>query len=145
MSSHRPLQHVNAQSALQAALRFLRERMHGEGDTMRHLASVGYRLSYEQDPRTEFDFAVTNMSVDLRSGVRLLRAAELLTGGTLPPGHARLHAGTCRRDLRIMKLLLRPAEAIPGSYTTAEHRQMSTSRNALLVLRAGARESPRRL
>lgn len=47
---------------------------------MRHLASMGYRLGYEQDPRTEFEFGVANMSVDLRSGVRLLRAAELLTG-----------------------------------------------------------------
>lgn len=72
--------YVDARSLLQAALRFLQERMHGEGDTMRHLASMGYRLSYEQDPRTEFDFAVSNMSLDLRSGVRLLRAAELLTG-----------------------------------------------------------------
>ena len=72
-------------TGLQAALRFLRERMHGEGDTMRHLASMGYRLSYEQDPRTEFDFAVRNMSVDLRSGVRLLRAAELLTGTAPSP------------------------------------------------------------
>ena len=65
---------------LQAALRFLRERMHGEGDTMRHLASMGYSLTYEQDPRSEFAFAISNMSIDLRSGVRLLRAAELLTG-----------------------------------------------------------------
>ena len=69
----------------QAAERFLRERMHGEGNTMRHLASMGYRLGYEQDPRTEFDFVISNMAADLRSGVRLLRAAELLTGTlTLP-------------------------------------------------------------
>ncbi len=51
---------------------------------MRHLASMGYRLGYEQDPRTEFDFIISNMATDLRSGVRLLRAAELLTG-TNPP------------------------------------------------------------
>ncbi len=47
---------------------------------MRHLASMGFRLAYEQDPRTEFDFAVGNLGLDLRSGVRLLRVAELLTG-----------------------------------------------------------------
>jgi hypothetical protein len=64
----------------QAADRFLRERMHGEGNTMRHLASMGYRLGYVQDPRTEFDFIISNMATDLRSGVRLLRAVELLTG-----------------------------------------------------------------
>ena len=64
----------------QATQHFLRGRMHGEGDTMRHLASMGFRLKYEQDPRTEFDFAVANLGVDLRSGVRLLRMAELLAG-----------------------------------------------------------------
>ena len=68
---------------MQAAEKFLQERMHGEGNTMRHLASMGYRLTYEQDPRTEFDYAITAMSMDLRSGVRLLRAAELLTGKPL--------------------------------------------------------------
>ena len=69
--------------SVQAAERFLQERMHGEGNTMRHLASMGYRLTYEQDPRTEFDYTISAMSVDLRSGVRLLRAAELLTGEPL--------------------------------------------------------------
>ena len=69
----------------QATQHFLRGRMHGEGDTMRHLAGMGFRLKYEQDPRTEFDFAVANLGVDLRSGVRLLRIAELLTGATLIP------------------------------------------------------------
>ena len=68
----------------QATQHFLRGRMHGEGDTMRHLASMGFRLRYEQDPRTEFDFAVANLGVDLRSGVRLLRVAELLTGRLSP-------------------------------------------------------------
>ena len=68
---------------MQAAEKFLLERMHGEGNTMRHLASMGYRLTYEQDPRTEFDYTMSAMSVDLRSGVRLLKAAELLTGKPL--------------------------------------------------------------
>ena len=45
----------------QATQHFLRGRMHGEGDTMRHLASMGFRLRYEQDPRAEFDFAVANL------------------------------------------------------------------------------------
>ena len=59
--------------------------MHGEGNFMRHLASMGYRLSYEQDPRTEFDFKLENLGMDLRSGVRLLRLAELLTGHLYRP------------------------------------------------------------
>lgn len=47
---------------------------------MRHLAGLGFRLAYEQDPRTEFDFGVASLATDLRSGVRLLRLTELLTG-----------------------------------------------------------------
>ncbi len=47
---------------------------------MRHLASLGLRLSYEQDPRTEFEFGISSLAADLRSGVRLLRLTELLTG-----------------------------------------------------------------
>ncbi|CAL8472299.1 g11841 [Coccomyxa elongata] len=67
-------------SSSQAVEKFLRGRMHGEGDVMRHLASLGLRLGYEQDPRTEFDFALGSLAVDLRSGIRLLRLTELLTG-----------------------------------------------------------------
>lgn len=67
-------------SHAQAVEQFLRGRMRGEGDFMRHLASMGFRLRYEQDPRTEFDCAVACIGVDLRSGVRLLHLAELLTG-----------------------------------------------------------------
>lgn len=63
--------------------KFLRGRMHGEGDVMRHLTSLGLRLGYEQDPRTEFDFALSSLAIDLRSGVRLLRLTELLTGPTV--------------------------------------------------------------
>lgn len=65
---------------VQAVEKFLRGRMHGEGDVMRHLASLGLRLGYEQDPRTEFEFGIHSLAADLRSGVRLLRLTELLTG-----------------------------------------------------------------
>ena len=54
--------------------------MFGEGDIMRHLASNGYRLTYEQDPRAEFNFGVTNLALDLRNGMRLCKLIELLSG-----------------------------------------------------------------
>lgn len=47
---------------------------------MRHLASNGYRLAYEQDPRAEFVFGVTNLALDLRNGMRLCKLIELLCG-----------------------------------------------------------------
>ena len=54
--------------------------MFGEGDVLRHLGQLGYRLSHEQDPLAEFDFALTNLAVDLRDGLRLCKVTELLTG-----------------------------------------------------------------
>lgn len=54
--------------------------MLGEGDIMRHLASNGYRLFYEQDPRAELAFGVENLAIDLRDGLRLCRLVEVLSG-----------------------------------------------------------------
>ena len=65
---------------LQAVELFLRDRLHGEGDTMRSLASKGFRLSYYQDPRMEYNFGVDNLAVDLRNGLRLSKLVQLLTG-----------------------------------------------------------------
>ena len=59
---------------------FLKDRLFGEGDFMRHLASKGYKLHYQQDPRAEFEFGVTNLAIDLRNGMRLCKLVEQLTG-----------------------------------------------------------------
>lgn len=47
---------------------------------MRHLELLTYRVAYEQSPLMEFPFAVSNLAVDLRDGLRLLKVAEALTG-----------------------------------------------------------------
>lgn len=65
---------------MQAVESFLKDRLYGEGDTMRHLASKGFRLSYEQDPRREYDFRIQTLAVDLRNGMRLCKLVESLTG-----------------------------------------------------------------
>ena len=73
---------------MQALVTFLKDRLFGEGNVVRHLASKGYRVEYEQDPRKEFDFSVTNIAVDLRSGLRICKLVEVLTGEKpqiLPP------------------------------------------------------------
>ena len=77
----------------QAVELFLRDRMHGEGDTMRHLASKGFRVYYDQDPRKEYDYGVQTLAVDLRNGLRLSKLIELLTG--MPSkGYRDLHVMT---------------------------------------------------
>jgi abnormal spindle-like microcephaly-associated protein len=61
-------------------MEFLHERLVGEGNVLRHLELLGYKLHYKQDPLVEYPFAISNLAVDLRDGLRLLRLAELLTG-----------------------------------------------------------------
>ncbi|KAM5237781.1 abnormal spindle-like microcephaly-associated protein [Ctenodactylus gundi] len=60
-------------------LAFSRDFLSGEGDLSRHLSLLGLPVSHVQTPFDEFDFAVTNIAVDLQCGVRLVRAMELLT------------------------------------------------------------------
>ncbi len=52
----------------------------GEGNLLRHLELLGYRLTYKQSPLAEYPYGVTNLAVDLRDGLRLVRLAELLAG-----------------------------------------------------------------
>ena len=54
--------------------------MFGEGDLMRHLSQLTYKLMYHQDPLAEYDFSLISMSTDLQDGVRLCKMAEALTG-----------------------------------------------------------------
>nr|KAF6276382.1 hypothetical protein mPipKuh1_001099 [Pipistrellus kuhlii] len=60
-------------------LAFSRRFLSGEGDLCRHLSGLGLPVSHVQTPLDEFDFAVTNLAVDLQCGARLVRAVELLT------------------------------------------------------------------
>lgn len=52
----------------------------GEGDVLRSLGRLGYRLQYEQQPKREVNFAVANLAVDLRDGLRLCKLADVLLG-----------------------------------------------------------------
>ncbi|BFZ20292.1 hypothetical protein BsWGS_23331 [Bradybaena similaris] len=67
-------------SSKEVLIEFSREVLSGEGDITRHLAYLGYTVSHSQKPIDEFDFAVTNLSSDLRDGLRLCRVLEFLAG-----------------------------------------------------------------
>ncbi|KAM9130436.1 abnormal spindle-like microcephaly-associated protein isoform 3-T3 [Pangshura tecta] len=60
-------------------LAFSRDFLSGEGDLSRHLGFLGLPVGHVQTPLDEFDFAVTNLAVDLQCGIRLVRTMELLT------------------------------------------------------------------
>ncbi|XP_030584053.1 abnormal spindle-like microcephaly-associated protein isoform X2 [Archocentrus centrarchus] len=59
-------------------LAFSRDFLSGEGILPRHLSYLGLPVSHVQRPLDEFNFAVKNLAVDLRCGVRLVRVMELL-------------------------------------------------------------------
>ena len=54
--------------------------MKGVGDVMHPLELWGYRLEHAQCPADDFDYSVTNLKEDLRSGIRLAKLYEVLTG-----------------------------------------------------------------
>ena len=66
---------------MQVVSDFLQSRLVGEGNVLRHLELLGYRLGYSQSALMEYPFAITNLAVDLRDGLRLIKVAEVLTGG----------------------------------------------------------------
>lgn len=49
-----------------------------EGDVTRHLSYYGYTVTHTQSYLDEFDYAVNNIAVDLRDGVRLWCVINLL-------------------------------------------------------------------
>lgn len=67
-------------SSADMLINFAKEFLAGEGNVLRHMQnSCGYSLHHVQRTLDEFDFRVTNLAVDLRDGLRLTRAVELLT------------------------------------------------------------------
>ncbi|XP_073669678.1 abnormal spindle-like microcephaly-associated protein isoform X2 [Paramisgurnus dabryanus] len=60
-------------------LAFSRDFLSGEGILSRHLGHLGLAVSHVQTPLDEFNFAVKNLAVDLRCGIRLVRVMELFT------------------------------------------------------------------
>uniref|UniRef100_A0A6Q2ZL10 Calponin-homology (CH) domain-containing protein n=1 Tax=Esox lucius TaxID=8010 RepID=A0A6Q2ZL10_ESOLU len=58
-------------------LAFSRDFLSGEGILPRHLGYMGFPVSHIQTPLDEFSFAVKNLAIDLKCGIRLVRVMEL--------------------------------------------------------------------
>ncbi|KAL5011550.1 hypothetical protein ScPMuIL_010101 [Solemya velum] len=68
----------DVKSSKEVLYQFSRDYLSGEGDIIKHLGYFGYKVSYVQRALEEFDYAVTNLAVDLRDGLRIVRTFELL-------------------------------------------------------------------
>ena len=86
---HKKAPHKESRSIL---LTFSREVLSGIGDITKVLRSYGYVVKHKQTYLDEFDYAVKDMSSDLRDGVRLCRAMELITGKRNLTCHCRVPA-----------------------------------------------------
>lgn len=56
----------------------LGEAMHGEGDLLMHLMTLGYKLNYQQLALSEYDFTIANLFEDIQDGIILCRVVQLL-------------------------------------------------------------------
>nr|CDS27703.1 abnormal spindle microcephaly associated [Hymenolepis microstoma] len=67
-----------AKSSAAVCLTLGRNYLTRESNLPRSLSNFGANLSVSQTPLDEFDFTVTNLAVDLRDGLRLVKLADLL-------------------------------------------------------------------
>ncbi|CAL8089046.1 unnamed protein product [Calicophoron daubneyi] len=68
----------NIKSTADSLLTFSRNFLTGENNLVRHLCTLGARVEVVQTALDEYQWEVTNLAVDLRDGVRLVKLAELL-------------------------------------------------------------------
>lgn len=59
-------------------IRFTREVIAGIGDITRHLRPLGYVVSHKQSYLDEYKYAVHNIALDIRDGVRLVKVMEII-------------------------------------------------------------------
>jgi abnormal spindle-like microcephaly-associated protein len=54
-----------------------RDFLSQEGDITKHLARIGLKVYYSQEPIDEIDYSIDNLAIDIRDGVRLARMTEI--------------------------------------------------------------------
>ncbi|CAG9584485.1 unnamed protein product [Danaus chrysippus] len=59
-------------------IRFTRELIAGIGDITKHLRPLGYVVSHKQSYLDEYKYAVHNIAIDIRDGVRLTKVMEII-------------------------------------------------------------------
>ena len=69
----------SAKSSREVLITICRECMGGEGRTIKHLEHFGIHVSHVQKPLDEYEFAIDNLAIDLKDGVRLSKMVEILT------------------------------------------------------------------
>ena len=89
---------------------FSRDFLSGEGDVMKHLGYLGFKVDHKQTHLDEFDFAITNIAIDIRCGVRLCRLMEILTKNQKLTESLRLPASTRMQKIHNVGVALKALE-----------------------------------
>lgn len=74
------IQDASFKSTREILINLSKHFLEGQGDIVRSLHLLGWECCSQQAPLEEFDFSVTNLSTDLRDGIRLCRLVEVLSG-----------------------------------------------------------------
>ena len=82
----------------------------GEGDIIKHLLHMGFAVTQTQTALDEYDYAVTNLAVDLRDGLRLARLVEVLTCNWKLSKQLRVPAATKMQKLHNIQIALKALE-----------------------------------
>lgn len=101
----------NIKSSREVIVDFLSSNvMHGEGNLVGHLVIIGYKVSFQQSPLVEYDFNVKDFFEDLKDGVRLCRAVQLLQRDlsilmkvVVPSDNRKKHFVNCSVALQYLK------------------------------------------
>ncbi|KAF8561953.1 hypothetical protein P879_08909 [Paragonimus westermani] len=96
-------------SSSDSLLTFARNFLTGENNLVRHLSNLGIHVEVVQSPLDEYQLTVTNLAVDLRDGVRLVKLAELLLPFIPKPKHLRSHQSVDFTPTSLMSLIRFPA------------------------------------
>ncbi|KAL5489025.1 hypothetical protein EMCRGX_G018068 [Ephydatia muelleri] len=82
----------------------------GEGDIIKHLLHMGFAVTQTQTALDEYDYVVTNLAVDLRDGLRLVRLVEVLTFNWKLSKQLRVPAATKMQKLHNIQVALKALE-----------------------------------
>ncbi|KAF7259980.1 hypothetical protein EG68_08255 [Paragonimus skrjabini miyazakii] len=96
-------------SSSDSLLTFARNFLTGENHLVRHLSNRGVNVEVIQSPLDEYQLTVTNLAVDLRDGVRLVKLAELMLPFVPKPKQLGFHRSADVAPTSLMSLIRFPA------------------------------------
>ncbi|XP_074586575.1 uncharacterized protein LOC141842259 [Curcuma longa] len=102
--------HSHLKSSQQVINEFLSEIMHGEGNLLAHLLILGYKVNHQQNPISEYEFNVKDLSEEIQDGVLLSRAIQLLRNDAsilsklmVPPNTSKKRLQNCINVVKYLK------------------------------------------